>query len=78
MGKNKEILNTKLWAISKALDIALKIASPKTPTSIWSDTQKALRAITFPFTFQKNQFMRSQVYQKIEKLQQVRYFVTFH
>ena len=29
MGKNKEILDAELWAISEALDIAKKIANPR-------------------------------------------------
>lgn len=62
LGKNKEILDTELLAISDTLDIALKIASPRTLITIWSDSQKALRAIALPFTSQVNRFVRSQVY----------------
>ena len=69
LGKNKEILDAELWAISEALDIALKIANPRTPITIFSDSQKALRAIALPFTSQENRFLRSLVYQKTEILQ---------
>ena len=69
LGKNKEILDAELWAISEALDIAEKIANPRTPVTILSDSQKALRAIALPFTSQENCFLRSHVYQKMEELQ---------
>ncbi len=57
LGKNKEILDAELWAISEALGIAEKMpANSKTPVTIFSDSQRALRAIGLPFTSQENQF----------------------
>ena len=42
--------DAELLATSEALDIALKIANPRTPITICSDSQKALRAIALtPF-----------------------------
>lgn len=75
--KNKEILDTKLLAISKVLDITLKIANCRILITICSDFQKALEAITLFFTSEENQFVQSQMYQKMEKFWQTRYLITF-
>ena len=77
LGKNKEILNAELWAILEALVIAGKMANSQISVIILSDSQKALRAIVLPFTFQENRYLRSQVYQKTEKLQQSGHPITF-
>ena len=77
MGKNKEILDAELWAISEALEIAEKIANPKMPVTILSDSQKALRAIGLPCTSQENRFLRGHVYQKTEKLQRTGHHIIF-
>lgn len=50
------------------LDMAPKIVSSKIPIIIWSDSQKALRAIILLFVSQKNWFVQRQIYEKIEKL----------
>ncbi len=77
MGKNKVILDAELWAILKALDIAEKLANPKTPVTIISYSQKALETIALPFTSQKNRFLRGQVYQKTEELQRTGHPIIF-
>lgn len=77
LGKNKEILDIELLAIFEALDIVLKIANSRIPIMVCSNFQKVLKAIVFSFTFQENQCMQSQVYQKIEKLSQTEHFITF-
>ncbi len=77
MGKNKEVLDVELWAITEALDIAEKLANPKTPITIFSDSQKALRTIALLFTSQENRFLRGQVYQKTEELQRTGHPIIF-
>lgn len=64
LGENKEILDPDLWAISEALDIAEKIANPKMPVTIWSDSHKALRAIGLLCTSQGNLLLRGHVFLK--------------
>ena len=75
LGKNKEVLDAELWAISEALDIALKIANPGTPITVLSDCQRARRAIALPSISQENQFLRSLVYQKTEDLQRAGQYI---
>ena len=78
MGKNKEILDAELWAIWEALGIAEKItANFEVSVTIFSDSQRALKAIGLPGTSQENRFLRSQVYQKTEKLQQTGHHIQF-
>lgn len=78
LGKNKEILDAELWAISEALSIAEKIlVNSEMPVTIFSDSQRALRAIGLPFTSQENRFLRSQVYQKTKKLQRTGHHIKF-
>ena len=58
LGRNKEILDAELWAISEALEIAKNIANPRTiSVTIFSDSQKALRAIALPRTSQENRYL---------------------
>lgn len=46
LGKNKEILDAELWAISEALDIAKKTNNMgNIPMTIFCDSQRALKAI---------------------------------
>ncbi len=52
-------------------------ANSKTPVTIFSDSQRALRAIGLPFTSQENRFLRSHVYQKTEKLQRTGHQIKF-
>ena len=78
LGKNKEILDAELWAILEALDIVEKIpAHPITLVTIFSDSQRTLRAIALPFISQENRFLRSHVYQKIENLQWTGHHIIF-
>ena len=78
LGRNKEIFDAELWAISEALEIAKKLASPRTRlVTIFSDSQKALRAIALPRTSQENRYLRSLVYKKTEELQQIGHLTTF-
>lgn len=62
LGKNKEILDAELWVIFEALIIAEKMANSRASVTIFSDSQKALKAIAPPFTSEENRFLRSQVY----------------
>ena len=75
--KNKEILDAKLWVILETLDITKKLANFRTLITIFSNSQKVLRIIVFPFTSQENRFLRDQIYQKTEKLQQTGYSIIF-
>ncbi len=78
LGRNKEILDAELWAISEALEIAKKLASPRTRSvTIFSDLQKALGAIALPRTSQENRYLRSLLYEKTEELQQIGHLTTF-
>ena len=46
LGKNKEILDAELWAISEALVVATKeIPNAKIPITMFCDLEKALTAI---------------------------------
>ena len=65
-----------LWATLEALGIAEK-SNPRTPVIILSDSQKALKAIALPFISQENRFVRSRIYQKMEKLWQIGYLIIF-
>lgn len=50
LGKNKEVLDAELWAILKALEVALKILNEKdAPVTIFCDSQPALQAIQTGF-----------------------------
>lgn len=57
LGKAKEILDAELWAISEALAIAKKTVNVgNTPITIFCDSQKVLKAIALPPTYQENRF----------------------
>lgn len=57
LGKNKEILDAELWAISEVLDIAKKTTNMgNMPTTIFCDLQIALKATALPPTYQENRF----------------------
>ena len=78
MGRNKAILDAELWGISEALEITKKIANPRTMlVTIFSDSQKALRAIALPRTSQENWYLRILVYEKTEEIQQIGHLITF-
>lgn len=68
--KKKEIIESKLCAILETLIIAKKIAHPQILVTILSDSQKVLKVIAYPFTSKENRFLRRQMYQKTEKIQQ--------
>lgn len=55
----------------------MEIANLRTPITILSDSQKALRAIALLFTLQDNQFLRGQIYKMREKLQWTEHLITF-
>ncbi len=40
-----------------------------TPITIFCDSQKALKAIRYPFSHNENRFLREQIYDKAKKLQ---------
>ena len=73
LGKNKEILDAELWAISDALVIAIRETSNanNTPITIFCDSQKALQAIQHPPSHKENRFLRGQIYHKAKKLQNI-------
>ena len=50
LGKNKEILDVELWAIWKALEIALRETTnmKNVPVTLFYDSQKALKEIIRP------------------------------
>lgn len=67
--KNKEVLNTKLWAVSKALHIAKKrVNIVNKLVIIFYDLQKVPKVITFSLTYQKNRLLQDLIYQKVQKL----------
>lgn len=70
LGKNKEIIDAELWAISEALDIAVKKPNNTTnaPVTIFCDSQEALRAIEHPPSHKRNRFLRGSIYEKTKKL----------
>lgn len=45
--------------------------------TIFSDSQNALRAIALPYTSQENWYLKSLVYKKTEKFQQIGLLITF-
>ena len=65
-GKNKEILDAELWAVSDALDTAIRETSnaDNTPIIIVCDSQKALKAIQHSSSHNENRFLRGQIYNK--------------
>ena len=70
LGKNKEIIDLKLWAIAESLVIALRetLTIPNTFLTIFCDSQKALMTIWQPPSQKENRFLRAQIYCKAEKL----------
>lgn len=78
LGKNKKILDVELQPISEASNVPKKTAKVgNTLIRIFCDSQKALKALAFPYTSQENQFLRGVVYQKSKDLQRNGYPVTF-
>ena len=69
LGKNKEILDAELWAISEALDTAIRETSTahNTLLTIFCDSQRALMTIWQPPLQKENRFLRAQIYYKVEK-----------
>lgn len=58
LGKNKEVLNAKICAVSEVLDIVKKrINMVNKQVTIFCDSQKALKAIALPLTCQENRFL---------------------
>jgi len=67
LGKNKEIVDAELWAISEALDIADKSGiGSDIPITIFCDSQKALNAIARPPTCQEYRLLRELIYKRTE------------
>lgn len=65
------MLDAELWAVLEALDIARKetLNAKNAPTTIFFDSQKAIKAIEHPFIYQGNPFLRNSIYQKAKELQ---------
>ena len=80
LGKNKEILDAELWAIWKALEIALKeITNTRDiPVTVFCDSQKALDAIKRPPSWKENRFLRGMIYLTAKKLQENGNKIVFH
>lgn len=79
LGKNKEILDAELWAISEALSIAsTRTKIGNTPITIFCDSQKALSTIALPYTSQGNRFLRNLICQKTRELQDNGNHCSFH
>ena len=70
LGRNKEVLDAELWAISNALEIATKetLNTGNTPITIFCDSQKALQAIQRPYFHKENRFLRGQIYHRAKIL----------
>ena len=70
LGKNKETLDVELWAISEALDTAMReiLTVDNTLITIFCDSQKALTTIRQPPSQKENRFLRGQIYYKAKKL----------
>jgi len=71
LGKNKETLDAKLWAILVALDTTIRetsTANHATLLTIFCDSQKVLTTIRQPPSQRENGFLRAQIYYKAEKL----------
>ncbi len=78
LGKNKEVLDAELWAVSETLDIAKKrINIVNKLVTIFCDSQKAFKAIVLSLTYQGNRFLQGLIYQKAQELQQNGYPITF-
>ena len=70
LGKNKETLDVELWAISEALDTAMReiLTVDNTLITIFCDSQKTLTTIRQPPSQKENRFFRGQIYYKAKKL----------
>ena len=78
LGKNKEIVDAELWAISEALDIANKSGiDSDIPVTILCDSQKALNATARPSTCQEYRFLRDLICKRTEELQSNGHHVKF-
>ena len=78
LGKNKEIVDAGLWAISEALDIANKSGiGSDIPVTIFCDSQKALNTIARPSTCQEYRFLRDLIYKRTEELQSNGHHIKF-
>lgn len=71
LGLNKEILDVKLWAISEASVIATKEIqhSKDTPITVFCDSPKALIAIQYTLSGNKNCYLRDVIYNRARKFQ---------
>lgn len=69
LGKNKEVLDAELWAISQALKIALKEISPKKAGRImaYSDAQTAIKQLQETKS-RADQALRIQIYKQARQL----------
>ncbi len=78
LGKNKEVLDAELWAISDALDIAAKktLNITKVPVTVFCDSQEALRVIEHPPLHKRNRFLRGSIYEKTKRLESNGHHVT--
>lgn len=76
LGKNKEILDEEIQTILEALVIAKKWQSLNSNNHLIL-LSKSIKVIVLPFTSQEYQFLKSQVYRKMKKLQQSGHPITF-
>ena len=70
LGKKKKTLNAELWAILKALEVALKVLGKKeAPVTIFCNSQKVVRTIQSTTSCNESQFLRNLINHKAGKLQ---------
>lgn len=71
LGKNKEVLDVELWAISEALILATKeTRNTKIPITVFCNSQKAFTAIQHTPLQRKNRYIRSLICNKARELQE--------
>lgn len=69
LGKNKEILDAELWAISDALKLALKESRTQmTQVTVRRDSQKALKRLEKPTTSEPGQAIALQIQLRTQEL----------
>ncbi len=79
LGKNKEVLDAELWAISEALVVATKEIqnSKDAPITVFCDSQKALKAIQHTPSEKENRYVRDLIYNRARQLQKRGHSIVF-
>lgn len=78
LGKNKEVLDAELLAISDVLDIAAKetLNIKNVLVTIFCDSQEALRVIKHPPLHERNRFLEGFINEKTKRFESNGYHVT--